>query len=53
MEEKVEIGKTEYENLRRDTIKLEALEEAGVDNWEWYGEAMTIYHTKLEEAGLD
>lgn len=30
----------ELSKLERDQKKLAALEGAGVDNWEWYGDAM-------------
>lgn len=29
-----------YTDLKRDSITLSKLEAAGVDNWEWYGEAL-------------
>lgn len=42
-EEAVELE--EYlEELLDDSLKLNALIAAGVDNWEWYGEAMNIYN---------
>ena len=37
--ETVTILKSEYESLLRDAKLLMALENGGVDNWEWYGEA--------------
>lgn len=36
----IAIPRTEYAELVAAQRKLNALEEAGVDNWEWYGEAM-------------
>jgi len=33
--------------LERDQI-LSALEDGGVDNWEWYGESMKQYFEKDE-----
>ena len=42
----VEVDKDEYDRLVRADKKLSALEAAGVDNWEWYGDAMDT----LEEA---
>lgn len=40
---KNEISKEEYQNLiKRDKI-LTALENGGVDNWEWYGESLENY----------
>ena len=38
--EKIEITEEEYESLLADQRKLFALEGAGVDNWEGYGDAM-------------
>jgi hypothetical protein len=39
-EDAVTISRKEYEQLLSDSRKLEALENAGVDNWVWYGDAM-------------
>lgn len=39
----VSITLEEYSELMRDSMKLQALEEAGVDNWEFYEEAMKTY----------
>ena len=36
----VTVSKKHYLELQRAQQKLEALEAAGVDNWEWYGDAM-------------
>ena len=39
----LEISKEEYDKLiHRDEI-LTALENGGVDNWEWYGESLSNY----------
>ena len=37
-----------YESLMKDSKKLTALEAAGVDNWEGYGEAMDILREEVE-----
>lgn len=34
------ISKDNLANLIRDSDKLHRLERGGVDNWEWYGEAL-------------
>jgi hypothetical protein len=34
------VDKKEYEYLLRNARKLQALENGGVDNWEWYGESL-------------
>lgn len=36
----VTISKAEYDQLISDQVKLECLESHGVDNWDWYDEAM-------------
>ncbi len=41
--ENVTITREEYETLKRETAKLAALEAGGVDNWEWYGEALADF----------
>lgn len=35
-----QLAKKELEALERSDKKLAALERSGVDNWEWYGDAM-------------
>lgn len=42
--EKTIISEYEYESLQEDSEKLNALEIAGVDNWEGYDYAMDILH---------
>lgn len=44
MEETITISKEEYESLLENSKKLEALESAGVDNWQGYDYAMEIYN---------
>ena len=46
---KVIILQDEYEALLKAQRKLIALERAGVDNWEWYDDAMEA----LEDDGQD
>ncbi len=43
MEPKIEITIKEYENLKRSASMLQALEASGVDNWEWYSEALSSF----------
>lgn len=43
MDEMIEISKEEYELLLEDRMWLDALEEAGVDNWSGFDEARQIY----------
>lgn len=38
--ETVTISRKEYEQLQEAFAKLNALERAGVNNWEWYDDAM-------------
>lgn len=40
VDEMVTIPKQEYEDLLRASKILNALYRAGVDNWEWYGDAL-------------
>jgi hypothetical protein len=40
--ETVTIPKSEYESLLEAQAKLDALEGAGVDNWEGYDDAMAL-----------
>ena len=42
MEETITISKEEYESLLENSKKLEALEGAGVDNWQGYDYAMEL-----------
>lgn len=39
-DETVTISKKEYESLKEDSDVLNALRAAGVDNWEWYDDAL-------------
>lgn len=40
MEKQVRISAKEYVDLLVDSEKLRRLERAGVDNWDWYGDAL-------------
>ena len=42
-EEKTAITKEEYDELIKRDEMLSALEQGGVDNWEWYGESLSQY----------
>lgn len=42
MEEKVTISKEEYNQLQEDSLFLEYLRAAGVDNWEGYDYAIQM-----------
>lgn len=39
-EDTVTITRAEYESLQESARVLGLLERGGVDNWEWYGEAL-------------
>lgn len=43
------VGRNRYKRLIEDQDKLNALEQAGVDNWEWYGEAMRTLATDEDD----
>lgn len=40
MEETVEISKSDLYQLKKDSVKLAALEAGGVDNWDWYSDSL-------------
>lgn len=44
MDDTVTIPRTEYESLLASKDWLDALEVAGVDNWEGFDEARSIYN---------
>lgn len=44
----ITISMSRYEQLMASERKLEALEAGGVDNWEWYDEAMEAYQDEEE-----
>ena len=46
-EEMITITKARYDEMRKDELKLIALDNAGVDNWEWYSTAMDEYRDML------
>lgn len=48
-EETVTITKSTYERLLDDSMFLEALEVAGVDNWVGYGYACDLYNEIKED----
>lgn len=43
--ELITITRKEYESLLDDSRKLGCLEDAGVDNWTFYDEAMKEYYS--------
>lgn len=50
----MEITKEEYFTLKSAEIKLDMLESSGVDNWDWYGDALNPddgkkYHEQIED----
>lgn len=49
LEETVTISKKEYDELVDRRYKLLALEQAGVDNWTWYDDAMDAYREMVGE----
>lgn len=40
---RIEELEAEIQKLNLRVMELDALEQSGVDNWEWYGEAMNLY----------
>lgn len=49
-EEMITITQKEYNELSNRDLKLTCLENSGVDNWDWYGDAMEEYERLLSEA---
>jgi len=45
---KTSIDKKRLKELEKAEAKLNALENGGVDNWEWYDQAMTSYNDSIE-----
>lgn len=45
---KTTIDKKRLKELEKAEAKLNALENGGVDNWEWYDQAMTSYNDSVE-----
>jgi len=48
-EEMISITQKEYNDLCNRDLKLTCLENSGVDNWDWYGDAMEEYAQLLSE----
>jgi len=49
MKDRIEVDKETYVGLLIDSAKLRLLEEAGVDNWDWYGEALEELEDEIDE----
>ena len=49
MKNKIEVDKDTYTELLIASAKLNMLEEAGVDNWEWYEEAVEDLDDEINE----
>ena len=49
----VAITVDEWKRLQEESYKLAALEGAGVDNWEGYDEAMSLYEESMSDVDLD
>jgi len=47
------ISMDEYKSLKRNSILLEELHNAGVDNWHGYSDAFQEYDKRLQEEGLE
>lgn len=44
----VKVTKKYLKSLERAAAKLQALEDGGVDNWEWYGESLKDFRKEEE-----
>ena len=47
MSDTVTISASEYKQLLKAQAKLDALEGAGVDNWQGYDDAMDLYRDEM------
>ena len=43
------ISEKEHKSLLRSQRKLELLEDAGVDNWEWYDDALSDFYREEDD----
>lgn len=50
---KILIDKDTYYSLVKDSLKLNCLENAGVDNWEWYDDVMDDYEERLKTLNIE
>jgi hypothetical protein len=48
----VSVDEKELERLREVDRFMDALESAGVDNWEGYDVAMRLFHGELQEGDI-
>jgi hypothetical protein len=46
---KISINLKEYYDLKKNSLMLSCLNNAGVDNWEWFGDAYDDYKTSLKQ----
>jgi hypothetical protein len=44
---------TEYEGLKTRDLFLTCLEEGGVDNWDWYGEASQAFDKRVKSGEIE
>lgn len=49
MNETITITCKEYRQLRNDSLFLSILQDYGVDNWEWYDDAVDEYKRCFEK----
>lgn len=47
-DESVTITKEEYQQLKDDSLKLSCLYQGGVEDWNWYDEAIELYESQKE-----
>ena len=52
-DENIVISKKEYEILIDSQMKLQALENGGVDNWEWYSDSLEEYNNAKERKEIE
>jgi len=50
---KISINLKEYYDLKKNSLMLSCLTNAGVDNWEWFDEACNDYETSLQQLEIE
>ena len=48
-EKNITISVNRYASLLRKEAKLQALDDGGVDNWDWYGESLSDYRDACDD----
>ena len=49
MNDTITITREEYHGLKNNSLLLSILQDYGVDNWEWYDDALDEYKKYIDE----